>query len=503
MADHRPELELEPPQAAMRSWPHVVIVGGGFAGIRAARRLAGRPVRVTLIDKRNFNLFQPMLYQVASGLVAESDIATPLRRLLRKAANVQVLLGEVVDLDPQAREVVLNDQRLHYDRLILAAGSGSSYFGHEEWRALAPPMKILEHAEEIRRRLLNALEAAEQCADPERRRVLQSVVVVGAGPSGCELAGALIALMRDVVRSQFRQLDADQCRVTLVDPGDRVLRAMPAPLSERTGRHLRERGVELLLGARVQRIEAGRLEVSLAPAGGATGTDGAAEPERRQLEAATICWTAGVRASHLGALLAERTGCPLDRGGRVVVQPDFSIPDHPEIRVVGDLCSYSHTADGRPLPGMAGPAGQMGGWVALDLLAGLRGAQQRPFRWFDFGSMAAVSPFFAVADLRGLQLWGPLGWLFWGLAHLAFMPDSENRLMLLVKWLWAIVTRQRSALLISGRPDQHIGVEVGLEEVELSRQPEAGPPEAGSAGWAAAISPLPPATAGTPPPAAG
>jgi NADH dehydrogenase len=474
MVEHPSHLELEPPEARMRAWPHVVIVGGGFAGIRAAKRLAGQPVRVTLIDKRNFNLFQPMLYQVASGLVSESDIATPLRLLFRRAANVQVLLGEVVDLDPQAREVVLNDQRLAYDRLILAAGSGSSYFGHEEWRALAPPMKILEHADEIRRRLLNALEAAEQCSDPERRRVLQSVVVVGAGPSGCELAGALIALMRDVVRGQFRQLDPEQCRVTLVDPGERVLRAMPAPLSERTGRHLRARGVELLLGARVQRIEAGRLEVSIAQPEG--------EPERRELEAATICWTAGVRASHLGQLLAERTGCPLDRGGRVVVQPDFSIPDHPEIRVVGDLCAYSHTADGRPLPGMAGPAGQMGGWVALDLLAGLQGRSQRPFRWFDVGSMAAVSPFFAVADLRGLQLWGPLGWLFWGLAHLAFMPNNENRLTLLLKWLWAIVTRQRSALLVTGRPDQHIGVEVGLEQVELARQPAAGAAAADVAG---------------------
>lgn len=450
-------LELEPREASMKSWPHVVIVGGGFAGVRAAQRLAGKPVRVTLIDKRNFNLFQPLLYQVASGLVAEADIAIPLRHLLRRADNVQVLLGEVVDLDPVNRQVSFNDVHLRYDRLILASGSGSSFFGHEEWRPLAPPMKILEHADEIRRRLLNALEAAEQCADADRCRVLQSVVVVGGGPTGCELAGSLMELMRDVARTGFSQIDPDLCRVTLVDPGERVLRAMPAPLAKATQAYLRQQGVELLLGARVQEISPGRLKASLRDP--ATGQEA-----ERDLEAATICWTAGVRASHLGRLLAERSGCPLDRGGRVVVEPDFSIPGHPEIRVVGDLCCYSHTADGSPLPGMAGPAVQMGGWVALDILAGLRGQRQRPFRWFDVGSMAMIGRHFAVADLRGLQVSGRAGWLLWGLAHLAFMPETENRLTLLTRWLWAIATGERACLLITGRPDQHIGVEVGLDE---------------------------------------
>ncbi|MEB3350256.1 MAG: NAD(P)/FAD-dependent oxidoreductase, partial [Cyanobacteriota bacterium] len=424
-------------------------------------RLAGKPVRVTLIDKRNFNLFQPLLYQVASGLVPEADIATPLRHLLRRADNVQVLLGEVVDLDPAERQVTFNGMHLRYDHLILATGSGSSFFGHEAWRPLAPPMKILEHADEIRRRLLNALEAAEQCPDCERCRVLQSVVVVGGGPTGCELAGSLMELMRDVVSTEFSQLDPDLCRVTLVDPGDRVLRAMPPALSEATQTYLRRQGVELMLGARVQEITPGRLLATLK-----TPAPGQAAEQR--LEAATICWTAGVRASHLGRLLAERTGCPLDRGGRVIVQRDFTIADHPDIRVVGDLCSYSHTADAKPLPGMAGPAVQMGGWVALDILAGLRGERQRPFQWFDFGSMAVIGRRFAVADLRGLQFTGLAGWLLWGLAHLAFMPDNENRVSLLTKWLWAIATGERAALLITGRPDQHIGVEVGLEQVELT-----------------------------------
>jgi NADH dehydrogenase len=461
MASERFFLELEPREAIMKTWPHVVIVGGGFAGVKAAQRLAGKPVRVTLIDKRNFNLFQPLLYQVASGLVPEADIATPLRHLLRRADNVQVLLGEVVDLDPAERQVTFNGMHLRYDHLILATGSGSSFFGHEGWRPLAPPMKILEHADEIRRRLLNALEAAEQCPDRERCRVLQSVVVIGGGPTGCELAGSLMELMRDLVRSDFRHLDPALCRVTLVDPGERVLRAMPAALSEATEAYLRRQGVELMLGARVQEITPGRLLATLK-----TPDPGQAAEQR--LEAATICWTAGVRASHLGRLLAERTGCPLDRGGRVIVQRDFTLADHPDIRVVGDLCSYSHTNDAKPLPGMAGPAVQMGGWVALDILAGLRGERQRPFQWFDFGSMAVIGRRFAVADLRGLHVTGLLGWLLWGLAHLAFMPNDENRVSLLTKWLWAIATGERDSLLITGRPDQHIGVEVGLEQVELT-----------------------------------
>jgi NADH dehydrogenase len=423
-----------------------------------------------MVDKRNFNLFQPLLYQVASGLVSEADVATPLRLLMAKAANVQVLLGEVVDLDADSREVVFNDRRLRYDSLVLATGSGSTYFGHEEWRELAPPMKILEHADEIRRRVLSALEEAEQTSDPERRSFLQTVVVVGGGPSGCELAGSINELMLHAARRDFRQLDPKACRVILVDPGDRVLRAMTPDLSKAAGDYLNSRGVELVLGGRVQKIEAGRLTVAFK-------NPEAGTPAERVLEAATICWSAGVRASHLGTLLAERTGCTVDRGGRVVVEPDFSIPGHPEIRVIGDLCSYSHTVDGKPLPGMAGPAVQMGGWVALDLLAQLSGQRQSSFRWFDFGSMAMIGPLCAVADLRVIKLTGLFGWVLWGLAHLSFMPANENRLTLLTKWMWLIATRQRAGLLITGRPDQHMGVEVGLERAERVGDPAAPEPQ--------------------------
>lgn len=438
MAPERFFLELDPPAATQASWPHVVIVGGGFAGLRATHRLIGKPVRVTLIDKRNFNLFQPLLYQVATGLVGQADVASPLRQMIGNAPNVQVLLGEVDEINVNDKEIVFNERRYAYDHLILATGSGSSFFGHEEWRPMAPPMKILEHANEIRRRVLSALEEAEQTPDPESRKLLQSVAVIGAGPTGCELAGSLIDLMRHAIERDFKQLRPQDCRVLLVDPGDRVLRAMHPSLSEAAGSYLQRSGVELVLGGRVQQISATEVTLTLKSTG-----------EEQRLQAATVCWTAGVRASHLGKVLAAGSGCQVDKGGRVIVEPDFSIPGHPEVRVVGDLCSYSHTADGKPLPGMAGPAVQMGGWVAADILASVQGTPRRPFRFTDFGSMAVVGPLYAVADLRGIRLSGLIGWLVWGLAHLAFMPDTENRLTLLTKWLWVIATRERSALLIT------------------------------------------------------
>jgi NADH dehydrogenase len=386
---------------------------------------------------------------VASGLVSEADVASPLRQMVGDAPNIQILLGEVVAIDPEASQVVLNGKHLGYDQLILATGSGSTYFGREEWRSLAPPMKILEHADEIRRRLLMALEEAEQTRDPSQRSFLQTVVVVGAGPAGCELAGSLIELMHRAVQRDFKQLRLQDCRVVLVDPVDRVLPTMAPVLSEAAAAYLRAAGVDLRLGLKVEGIAPGRVSLS-----GAAG--------EIQLEAATICWTAGVRASRLGRLLSDQTGCPIDRSGRLVVEPDFSIPGHPEIRAVGDLCSFAHTPGGSPLPGMAGPAVQAGGWVARDILARLRGQTIQPFRWLDLGSMAVIGPWYAVADLRGLHLTGLVGWVVWALAHLAFIPDTENRIALFSKWMWQIATRQRTALLITGRPDQHLGVDVGL-----------------------------------------
>jgi NADH dehydrogenase len=439
MAPERFFLELTPPSELLRDAPHVVIVGAGFAGLKAAQTFAGKTIRVTLIDKRNFNLFQPMLYQVASGLVSQTDVASPLRIMIGKAPNVQILMGEVVDIDAEAKEVVFNDRRLRYDHLIVATGATSSFFGHDEWAQFATPMKSLEDAYGIRKRVLGALEEAEQTPDLDRRRLLQSVVVVGGGPTGCELAASLNDLMRHTLERDFKQIEPGHCKVTLVDPGDRVLRAMDPQLSKAAGDHLSRCGVELLLGGRVKAIEESKLVVTTAQ-GEVT------------LEASTICWTAGVAASPLGKLLADRTGCSTDRGGRIPVQPDFSIPGHPEIRVVGDLCSYSHTKDGKPLPGMAGPAVQMGVWVAKDILAQLQNQRHSAFVFTDFGTMAIVGSLFAVADLRGVKVSGVFGWLLWGLAHLAFMPDRENRVTLLTKWLWMIFTRERSALVITEAP---------------------------------------------------
>ncbi len=290
-------------------------------------------------------------------------MASPLRQMVGQAPNIQVLLGEVVDIDPEAKEVVFNDHRYGYDHLILASGSGSTYFGREEWRPLAPPMKILEHADEIRRRLLMALEEAEQTLDPERRRFLQTVVVVGAGPAGCELAGSLIELMHRAVQREFKQLRQEDCTVVLVDPVERVLPTMAAEFVPMPRATCRWRGWSCAWAPRWRRSRRG-------------GCGWLARRASRSWRRPRSAGPRGCVPRGWARLLAERTGCPVDRGGRLVVEPDFSIPGHPEIRAVGDLCSYGHTADERPLPGMAGPAVQMGGWVARDLLAKLKGSQQ-------------------------------------------------------------------------------------------------------------------------------
>ena len=439
-------LELDPPEERLRDAPHVVIVGGGFAGVRACKALAKADVRITLIDKRNFNLFQPLLYQVATGLVSSGDVATPLRQLVGRQSNVQVLLGEVTEIKAEEKQIIFSGKAYSYDHLVLATGSGSTFFGHEEWRTFAPPMKILEHAEEIRRRLLMAMEQAEQSPDPQARRFLQTVVIVGGGPSGCEMAGAASELMRNAMRKEFRQLNLEDTRIVLVDPGDRVLRAMPEELSKAAQKSLSALGVEFLFKGRVQSMQPGEVIV------------GTPDGERR-LQAATVIWTAGVRPSHLGRQLADAVGCETDRAGRVVVEPDFSMKGHPEIRVVGDLCCYKHTKDGNQLPGMAGPATQAGGFVGKDIAAIVAGGSRPTFSWFDFGSMAVLDRVDAVADLRGFKFKGGVGWLLWAAAHLAFMPNEENRFSLLLKWIFAVVSQARASMLLTGMPSQHMGLD--------------------------------------------
>ncbi len=446
MAGNHFYLELEPPEERLRHAPHVVIVGGGFAGVHACKALKDADVRITLIDKRNFNLFQPLLYQVSTGLVSRGDVATPLRELVGVQRNVQVLLGEVTQVNPEGKQIVFNGKAYSYDYLVLATGSGSTYFGHEDWRTFAPPMKILEHAEEIRRRLLMAMEQAEQTPDPNAREFLQTVVIVGAGPSGCEMAGAVSELMRWAMENAFKQLDPNKTRIVMVDPGDRVLRAMPEMLSEAALKSLQDDGVEFLAKGRVQTMRPGEVIV------------GTPDGDVR-IQAATVIWTAGVRASSLGKKLSESTGCEVDRGGRVVVEPDFSIPGHPEIRVAGDLSSYSHTTNGKPLPGMAAPAKQAGTFIGKDIAAMVANQSRPTFGYFDFGSMAVLDRATAVADLRGLKFSGGIGWLLWAFVHLVLIPGWENRISLSIKWIFALLSQQRASILLTGMPSQHLALD--------------------------------------------
>lgn len=415
---------------------HTVIVGGGFAGLRAARHLRRVPVDVTLVDRRNFHLFQPLLYQVATGGLSPADIAAPLRAVLKRQRRARVLLGEAVGVDAAARRVLLRDGgALDYDTLVLAAGARHHYFGRPEWEALAPGLKTVEDATEVRRRVLLAFEAAEREADPERRRALLTFVVVGAGPTGVELAGALAEIARETLRGDFRSFDPAGARVLLVEGGERVLPSYPPDLSERARRSLERLGVETRTGA---------LVTALTPESVTLKRGG----ESETLAARVVLWAAGVQASPLGRALRDATGCELDAAGRVVVAPDLSVPGHPEIFVVGDL-ARALGGDGRPLPGVAPVAMQQGRHVARAVAARLRGRTPPAFRYFDKGSLATIGRAAAVADFGRLRFGGYPAWLAWLFIHLMYLVEFENRLLVFVQWAWNYFTRNRSARLIT------------------------------------------------------
>jgi NADH dehydrogenase len=409
--------------------PHVVIVGGGFAGLYAARGLRRAPVQVTLVDRRNHHLFQPLLYQVATAALNPADIAEPIRRILRRQANATVLLAEARAVEPDGRRVRLDEGELAYDYLVVATGATHSYFGHPEWESHAPGLKSIEDALEMRRRVFSAYEAAEREADADRRRALMTFAIIGAGPTGVELAGALAEISRHALADEFRRIDPSQARVLLLEGLYSVLPAYPAKLSLAARAQLEHLGVEVRTGARVTAIDA----------------DGVTLGEER-IAARTVLWAAGVQASPL----ARTLGAPLDRAGRVRVQPDLSLPGHPEVFVVGDLAALEQ--DGKPVPGVAPAAMQQGRHAARNIARLVRGEPARAFRYVDKGSFATIGRGAAVGEVAGgLRFRGLVAWLAWLAIHIFFLIGFRNRVLVLFHWAYSYLTYRRGARLITGR----------------------------------------------------
>jgi NADH dehydrogenase len=414
--------------------PRVVIVGGGFGGLYAARSLADAPVRVTVVDKQNHHLFQPLLYQVATAALSPADIATPIRSVLRDQENAQVLLADAVSVDLAGKRLVLADGSIGYDVLVLATGAAHSYFAHPEWEARAPGLKTLGDALEIRRRVLLAFEAAERETDADARAAWLTFVVVGGGATGVEMAGALAEIARHALRNDFRRIDPSQARVVLVEGAPRILPGYVPALSASAQRQLEKIGAEVMTGVHVSDIEAGGVRLG-----------------DKWLPARTVVWAAGVAASPL----ARSLGVPLDRAGRVLVTPTLNLPGHDDVYVIGDLASL--TQGGKPVPGVAPAAIQGGKYVAAALQQRLRGVEPAPFCYKDKGSLATIGRAAAVADFGRVKISGFFAWLAWGLIHVLFLIGFRNRALVMFEWLWSYLTFGRGARLITGstkRDDQ-------------------------------------------------
>ena len=414
----------------MPGTPRVVIVGGGFGGLSAAKALGGAPVDVTLVDRRNHHVFQPLLYQVATATLSPGDIASPIRWILRSHRNVHVLLAEVAKVDVAGRKLDLADGgSLPYDYAIVAPGASHAYFGHDEWAPIAPGLKSLDDALEIRRRMLTAFEHAEREVDHDARDRLLTFVIVGGGPTGVELAGTLAEMARRTIREEFRNIVTSRTRIVLVDAGPSVLAAFPEPLQDVARRSLQRLGVEVVERTQVTSIDAGGVRLG-----------------DHYLPAGTIVWAAGVAASPLVATL----GTPLDRAGRAIVEPDLSIPGHPEVFVVGDAAAFLHQGD-TPLPGVAQVAMQGAAHVARMILRRIAGQPTETFRYRNYGHMAIVGRGSAVADFGWLRLTGFIAWMGWLFLHIAQLIGFRNRASVFVQWAAAYITRQRSVRLITGR----------------------------------------------------
>ena len=421
-------------QAAHR----VVIVGGGFGGLYTAKALGRTPVEVTLIDKRNFHLFQPLLYQVATGSLSPADISSPLRGILNSSRNTQVLMDEVIDLDPQQQKVVLKGETLAYDTLIVATGVSHHYFGNDHWKQTAPGLKTIEDALEMRRRIFMAFEAAEKEPDEEKRRAWLTFVIVGGGPTGVELAGAIAELAFKTLKRDFRKIDTTEAQVLLLEGLDRILPPYPPDLSAKAEASLTRLGVTVETKVLVTNIDDNIVTVK---------RDG----QEEYIPAHTVLWAAGVKASAMGQVLADRTGATLDRVGRVMVEPNLSLASYPNIFVIGDLANFPHQGD-RPLPGVAPVAMQEGEYVARLIKQQLLGNTVAPFVYKDFGSLAVIGQNEAVVDLGFVKFDGPLAWFLWIFAHIYFLIEFDNKLIVLLQWGWNYFTRKRGARIITGEP---------------------------------------------------
>ena len=417
---------------------HVVIVGGGFGGLYAAQSLRYAPVRITLIDKRNFHLFQPLLYQVATGGLSPANIAAPLRSVLRPQSNATVLLAEVTDIDPEQKKVILVDDEIAYDTLIVATGAQNFYYNHPEWAVSAPGLKTIEDATELRRRVLSAFEAAERNADPEEVRKWLTFTIIGGGPTGVELAGALREIALYTMSHDFRNIRAESARVLLVEGSERVLNTYPPELSHKAQRALEKLGVEVRCNLMVTGIDQEGLSVQ---------TPGGDE----RITTRTVIWAAGVRASDMGKTLAARTGAELDRSGRVHVTPHLTIPQQDAIFVIGDL---AHAVDeqNKPLPGVAPVAIQEAQYIARVITSRLQGQNAPEFHYRDKGSMATIGRSNAVAMVGRFRYSGMLAWLTWLFVHLMYIVTFENRLLIMLQWAWSYMTFDRTARLITGTP---------------------------------------------------
>ena len=412
----------------MTQHPHIVIVGAGFGGLRAARALKHADVRITVIDRRNYHLFQPLLYEVATAGLSPNDIAYPIRAVLRRQKNTRVFLAEVVAIDTKRRKVVLQDGEVEYDYLILATGAGHSYFGHPEWETYAPGLKSIEDALEIRRRILLAFEMAERETDEERRRALLTYVIIGGGPTGVELAGAIAEIAYTVMVQDFRSIRPQDARIILVEAGPRILPFMPESLSLKAEAALKRLGVEIVKNSPVTSVRQGMVMA---------GT--------QTIHAGTVLWAAGVEPSPL----ARSLGVPLDDVGRVPVNPDLSIPGHPEVFVIGDLAAFVDET-GKLLPGLAAVAVQQGRHVARNILRMCNGLPSEPFHYVDLGTMATIGRAAAVVNFNWITLSGFVAWVIWIFVHILLLIGFRNRFVVLFDWAWSYLSFQRSARLITG-----------------------------------------------------